>query len=712
MIARACCPALRCLCCLLGLLWVVVPASEAAARITRLVLTQVESPAFGAATFGPAGAYERLVGTALGEVDPRDPRNAIIQDLALAPRNARGMVEYATAVHILKPVDPAKGNRTLLYELVNRGDKYAIGYTFNIGAQGGNEAADAGDGFLQRLGYTLVWSGWQADVLPGDGRLTMRVPVARNPDGSRITGLVRAELVVRAPTTTLPLSAGWFTGLRHASYPTVSLDNRTPLSDGFLPSLTVRAREQGPRVPIPNTQWAFGACPEGGPPTPSATEICLPAGFQPGRIYELIYRGADPLVLGLGYAAIRDLIAFLKHERHDDAGTPNPLWVEGRRPAAIAVGTSQGGRNIRMLVHLGFNRDEAGRTVFEGALPHVAAGRAALNIRFGQPGRAWGHQLDRLYPAYEFPFGYTAVRDPVTGTYRGVLDRCRESGTCPKLFHVVSAHELWDGRDSLARTDPLGRQDLDEPANVRTYVMASTQHAPAAAPPTFGDCQQQRNPNPQRETLRALLVALTRWVNDEVEPPPSRAPRLRDGTLVPPSQVRFPRIPANAYGGVRRPAVKFLALANPLPLLDFGPLFRPEDESGVVTVEPPRVVVPSAYAVLVPQVDADGNDLAGVRSTAVQAPVATYTGWNLGRPGLWEDQLCPLQGSFIPFARTRAERVAAGDPRPSLEERYGTHEAYVSAVRAAAARLVAERFLLLDDAERLIREAEASDVLR
>ncbi len=682
-------------------------APDTDARITRIVFTRVESPAFGGRVFGAAGPYETLVGTAFGEVDPRDPRNAVVQDLALAPRNARGMVEYVTDLYVLKPVDLAKGSRTFFYELPNRGDKYALGFTFNIGVPWGNEPADPGDGFLQGLGYTIIWSGWQADVLPGDGRMTMRVPVARSPDGSPFTGVVRAELIVREPTTTLNLSSGWFTGLRHASYPTVSLDNRTPLADGFLPTLTVRTLEQDPRVPIERHRWAFGACPDGVTLTPSPTQVCLFEGFRPGRIYELIYRAKDPLVLGLGYAGIRDLVAFLKHERRDDAGTPNPLWTDGPRPRALVVGTSQGGRNIRTFVHLGFNQDEAGRIVFEGALPHVAAGRAAFNIRFGQPGRAWGHQFDHLYPAYEFPFSYAAVADPLTGRAGGILARCLATGTCPKVFHVASAHELWDGRDSLVRTDPLGRRDLPEPPVLRTYVLASAQHAPAERPsaghlPSAGDCRYPRNPNPQRETLRALLVALTRWVNEGTPPPPSAAPRISDGTLVPADQVRFPRIPG----------VRFLALANGLSVLDFGPLFRSEDESGVITVEPPQVVGARGYTVLVPQVDADGNDLAGIRSTAIQAPLATYTGWNLGRAGLWREQLCSLQGSSFPFARTRAERLAAGDPRPSLDERYGTHAGYVTAVRAAAARLVAQRFLLPDDAARLVGEAEAGDVLR
>src|SRR5262245_40871464 len=276
------------------------PSAEAG--IIRIEITKVESPAFGGAAFGPVGQYERLVGKAYGEVDPAHPLNARIQDLALAPRNARGMVEYSTDVHILKPVDGGRGNGVLFFNVVNRGNKGGLN-SYHAGITGPlatlNQATNAGDGFMMRQGFSLVWFGWQGDVLSGDDRLTMQVPVARNPDGSPITGLVREEIVVQAPATTVNLSTGQFTGLTHASYPTVSVDNRTPLGDGFLPTLTVRAREQDPRVPIPSGDWAFASCPSGGATSPSETRLCYPAGFQPGRLYELVYRAKDPTVLGL-----------------------------------------------------------------------------------------------------------------------------------------------------------------------------------------------------------------------------------------------------------------------------------------------------------------------------------------------------------------------------------------------------------------------------
>jgi hypothetical protein len=688
------------------------PAAEA--RIVRLELTRVETPTFGGASFDPVGQYERLVGRAYGEVDPAHPLNAIIQDIALAPRNARGMVEYSTDIHILKPVDLARGNSVLFFNVANRGNKGGL-VSYNAGIAGSaatlNKAAEAGDGFMMRQGFSLVWFGWQADVLPGDDRLTMQVPVARNPDGTPITGIVREEIVVQAPVPTVNLSTGNFTGLTHASYPTVSVDNRTPLADGFLPTLTVRARQQDPRVPIPTSEWAFASCPAGGATTPSDTRLCYPAGFQPGRLYELIYRAKDPTVLGLGYAAMRDLAAFFKHEPHDASGTANPLYRAGAR--AVIQGSSQSGRNIRTFLHLGFNQDETGRIAYEGAYPHIGGGLAALNIRFAHPGRAWGEQVDHLYPAYDFPFAYARVEDPLTGRTQGVLDRCTVTNTCPLIFHVATALEIWEGRQSLGLTDPLGTRDIADPANVRTYIMASTQHAvpalPLAAQAPFGNCQQQPNPNPQRGTMRALLVAFTAWVRDGVAPPPSVTPRIADGTLVAPEDLRFPAIPANQYGGVSRPAVRFLGVTNPLRVLDFGSEYRAADSSGIVTVEPPRPG-DRTYRLLVPNVDADGNDVAGIRAVHLEAPIGTYTGWNLGRAGRFEDGFCSLQGSFVPFARTRTERLATGDPRLSLEERYPTSEAYIAQVGRAAEALVARRFLLPEDAVQLVAEAEKGGI--
>jgi Alpha/beta hydrolase domain len=686
------------------------------ARITRVEITRTE-PAFGGTAFGAVGAYERLLGRAHGEIDPTDSRNALIQDIELAPRNARGMVEYATDVEILRPANRASGNGILFFNIVNRGNKHGV-LPFNADVPrrptdlpDNNALKHAGDGWMMREGYTLIWFGWQADVLPGNNRVTFSVPTARNPDGSAITGIVRAELTTAAPTKTLNLSSGWFTARNHASYPTVSTDNRTPLPDGFLPTLTVRAKEQEPRSPIPNSEWSFGSCPEGGAAAADDKQICYPAGFQPGRLYELIYRAKDPLVLGLGYAAARDLASFLKSRPRDDAGAENPVFRADN--SAMVMGLSQSGRFIRSFIHLGFNEAEVGGKAYEGAFPHIGGGLMPLNVRFGQPGRAWGDQVDHLYPSYDFPFTYEQQTDPITGRRQGILDRCRASDTCPLIFHGATALEMWEGRQSLGLTDPLGRRDVADPPNVRTYIFASTQHVhavlPLASAAPFGNCQQQPNPNPQTWTLRALLSAFASWIKEGEEPPASVVPRIADGTLVAPDQVKFPAIPANTYGGVKRPAVRFLAVHNPLHLLYFGPRFRAGDSSGIITVDPPRAEAVS-YGVLALQVDADGNDLGGVRSVFLEAPIGTYTGWNLGRAERFEDGFCSLQGSFIPFAATRQERLAINDPRLSIEERYPTREAYVAKVRQAADNLVARRLLLSVDAARLIADAERDGI--
>ena len=691
--------------------------AEADARITHIEITKTE-PAFGGQSFGDTGAYERLAGRATGELDPADPANSGIQDINLAPRNARGMVEYVTNIELLKPADMARGNRILFFEVNNRGNKLAPG-SFNVGVAGGvadrNALSSAGDGWLMRAGYTMVWFGWEMDARPGLNRIGMPAIVAHNHDGSPVTGLVRSEIITPVQATSVPISLSQqiqnYPIDSYDSYPTANLDNTAPFADGFLPTLTVRAREQDPREPIPNSAWSFGACGQDGALTPDERHLCYRDGFKPGHLYELIYRAKDPTVGGLGFAAARDLGAFLRNSDKDDSGTANPAYRADN--LAVIEGSSQSGRMIRSLLALGFNRDETGRRVFDGAFPHIGGGLMPLNLRFGQPVRAWGEQTDHLYPAYDFPFTYARQTDPLTQRTGGLFDRCNATDTCPKLFHVATALEMWEGRQSLGLTDPLGRTDVADPPNVRTYIMASTQHSPAplplAARPPFGNCQQQPNPNPQIWTMRALLTAFTAWVRDGVDPPPSAKPSIADGTLVPPDRVRLPEIPANFYGEVERPAVSPLRIYDTLHVLDFGPLYRAEDSSGIITREPPQVGSGS-YGVLEMQVDADGNDLAGIRSVFLHAPIGTYTGWNLGRKDRFESGLCNLQGSFIPFAATKAERIATGDPRLSIEERYPSKDVYLAAFKKAADDLVTQRFLLPDDADALVKTAETEGV--
>jgi hypothetical protein len=710
---------------LAGLGALALSASAAEARITRIEIVKRE-PAFGGGTFGNVGAYERLAGRVEGELDPADPQNAIIQDISLAPRNAQGMVEYTTSVEILKPVDMSRGNRVLFFEVNNRGNKLALG-VFNEDVAGGaasrNALDSAGDGWLMRSGYTLVWFGWEMDVAPGAGarvaadpnRIGMAPVIAHTRDGSPITGIVRSEMITPVETQSMPIGLSQqiqgFPPGSYDSYPTVSLDNLGAFPDGFQPTLTVRIHEQDPRVSIPASEWSFADCQPGKALVPDEKRVCYRAGFQPGRLYELIYRAKDPTVQGLGFAATRDVGSFLRTAAKDDAGAANPIYRADN--LAIIEGTSQSGRMIRSFLALGFNRDEAGRRVFDGAYVHIGGGLMPLNLRFAQPLRAWGEQTDHVYPAYDFPFSYARQTDPLTQRTQGILDRCSATDTCPRIFHVATSLEMWEGRQSLGLTDPLGERDVPDPPNVRTFIMGSTQHGPAPLPlakqAPFGNCQQQPNPNPQLWTMRALLSALTSWVLDDVSPPGSAVPRIADGTLVPPDQVRFPPIPANHYGGVERIATSTTRVYDTLHVLEFGPLYRAEESSGIITREPPRVMSGS-YGILEMQVDADGNDIAGIRSVFAQVPIGTYTGWNLGRKDRFENGMCNLQGSFIPFAATRAERLAAGDARLSIEERYPSKESYVAAFKKAADGLLAARYLLPDDAKLLIERAQKEGI--
>jgi len=701
---------------------VVGAAATAEARITRIEITRVE-PAFGGSAFGSVGPYDKLVGRAYGEVDPDDEGNEIIQDIELAPRNARGNVEYAMDVYLLAPHDPARGNGTILYDVVNRGNKNALSI-FNMGAVGGNEPTSAGDGFLQRQGFTLVWSGWQADVLAGDGRLTMTVPIAHQRDGSTITGEVRGEYIVSAQTSTQNLSSGANSGMNTASYETVSLDTRTAV-------LTHRVKESDPRVAIPSSRWAFASCTSAAfPGTPSTTQICLQDGFSPNEIYELVYTAKNPTVNGLGFAATRDLLAFLRHERRDDAGHANPL--AGAIRTVLAHGTSQAGRYLRSFLLLGFNRDECGRTVFDGMNPHVATALIPLNVRFGQPGRSYGQHEDHLYPAAQLPAGEASddrrfeldgdhrgrwfgwfgdhrshhhaghdANDLDAGPYDAILAECRRTRSCPRIINTVSSTEYWQARMSLNTTDAEGRFDLDIPSEVRVFQFASTQHVPTTAPAT-GICQQLTNPNPNVQPMRALLVALRAWVVSGTEPPASRIPTLRNHTLVDSAQrsTGFPTLPGVRYAG----------LFNALDHVSYGAGFNALAMTGVVQ-EPAQVSARDADRILVPRVDADGNEIDGLRSATRDAPLGTYAGWNLRAAGFSENELCGNNGSFVPFARTRAERLASHDPRLSLEERYRDHDGYVAAVRAATQQLVAQRLLLPADASLLVAQAMLSDVL-
>lgn len=653
-------------------------------------------PFAGGKAFEAVGPYEKLVGIARFAVDPNHPRTKLIVDLDKAPRNADGKVEFEADVYILVPKDVSQGNRAILYEVNNRGNKLGLGM-FNSGG-GGNDPNDGGNGFLFRRGFTVVWCGWNAEVLPGDGRMRLKAPVATD-NGKPIRGLVRYEMVTDAPAESLPLSRRE----GHGSYP--------PTKEGEAKAtLTWRMRETDPRVPIPREQWSLERKPlpkvEHGVQGNYGQVRCrLSGGFRPGYIYELICECEGPIVMGLGYAATRDLISFLRHS--DDK--QNPLLIDGK-PAiqrTHGFGVSQSGRFLRNFLYLGFNADEKGRKVFDGVMPHVAGGGLGFfNHRFAQPTRHNGQHEEHLYPGDAFPFtygdcphGFLSAKDgkPIEyHTPRGILSRLRaeDSKLIPKVMHTQSAAEYWHRSGSLVHSDPLGTKDVEIPEEVRIYAFGGTQHGPAADPPGRGIGDNLMNPGDYRPLLRALLDALDAWVHDGRQPPPSAYPRIDRGTLVGWQQDKtgFPAIP-----GVRYPEV----IQRP-HLLDFGPEFQAK---GIIAREPPEIL--GHYVVLVPKSDALGNDLGCLLPPEVAVPLATYTGWNLRRRDAGaEAMLVSLTGSYIPFPKTKAERQKTGDPRPSIEERYGSFEDYQKRCAAACAELVKQRYMLQEDADRFLASRE------
>jgi hypothetical protein len=622
-----------------------------------------------------AQPYEKLTGHFYGELDPRHPLNSIITDLQFAPRNAKGMVEYSATFTILKPVDMSKASGVLTYQVPNRG---------RANIEGGAYWAD-----FRARGHVVVASGWQADIAPGVGIETMSAPIARNADGSSITGPVMARFSdAPAGATTQPIIRGRVTG------------TATPASfDTSKALLTRRTSEDGARSPVKASDWAFADCskvPFPGEPDP--VKICLKGGFDPAFLYELTYLAKDPPVHGIGFAATRDLNAFLRH-----AGDGNPLG--GAIQFAIAQGTSQSGNYLRSFLNLGFNQDELGRRVFDGMNPNIAARQLAMNIRFAAPSGA----AEMYEPGSEGVVWWSDYADETRGRKAsGLLSRCTATETCPKIVETFGSAEFYSLRISADLVGTGADRDIPLPPNVRRYYSPSVRHGGGAGGfnadiPIDNCCVLATNPNSSAEANRALMAALVDWVVKDVLPPPSSYPRFDRGELVAPTQAAlgFPAIP-----GQPLPDGELVPFYD----YDYGRGFRALDESGIVSMQPP--LVRRTLPMLVPRVDADGNETSGIRSVLLEAPLGTYTGWNpIGR-GFFKGKIQPLSGGYIPFAKTKAERMASGDPRLSLEERYGTHANYVAKVKAAAERLVEQRYLLKEDADRLVAEADKSGVLR
>jgi len=628
--------------------------------------------------FGDVGPYERIVGRAFFELDPDSPANRNIRDLDKAARNEHGKVGLSCDLFILAPKDPGKGNRSLLYAVNNRGNKSALGF-FNHGGGGGNDPSTkdhAGNGFLMRHGFTIVWSGWDGELLPGNHRLRLWPPLAGSKENP-ITGMVRCEIVPKSDATRTVVN--WD---NHGSYrPTEKGIETATLSHRLLPG--------HPRVLVPRDNWRLhvGEVESGFPNQLPKVELELPGGLQKAHIYELIYEARDPLVMGTGFSSVRDLISSLKH----GTGKANPLLHHGKPiiERAHGFGISQSGRFLREFLYWGFNADENNHKVFDGLIPHVSgSGMGSFNHRFAQPTRHAGQHDHHDYPPDRFPFAYGKQNDPLSGRHEGILDRSLESGTVPFILHTQSSSEYWNRSGSLVHTDPLGQEDAVIPDNVRLYFFGGTQHGPSRFPPKQGDGQTLPNPGDFKPYLRCLLLALDQWSKGGPAAPPSVYPKISAGTLVPWTQnaTGFPAIPGIRYPGViQQPSY-----------LDFGPRWH---NDGIIDHQPP--IPRGDYQVLAPKSDADGNDLDCLAPPEVAVPMASYTGWRLrNREAGAENQLSALTGSYIPFPLTKKEREDSGDPRPSIEERYGSMDDYLAKLEAKCAALQKAGYLLQEDVVR------------
>lgn len=678
------------------------------ARVTRIVIDEVR-PVPAAAGSAGAIAYEQVAGRAFGELDPKLAHNAIIQDIELA-QDADGKVRYTASFVIYKPVDLKQASGLMWHDVPNRGRVFPVA----------PEEFAMGD-----IGLASAWQGDNAGattVKPkatANGLQFLHVPVARHPNGSPVTGQVLARLVNRSG----PASAPLLVQTNPVPYKPISLDTRQS-------RLVSRGRETMAgevldEQTIAPSDWAWAACDAQRPfpGTPDPTQICLKSGFDPKRLYQVTFEAQDPYVLGIGFAAWRDVGAFFKRARADDAGTPNPL--AGVVQHSIGRGVSQSGNYLRGWLHLGFNQDEAGQQVHDGLWPIIAGRRIALNFRWAQPDGV----LELYQAGSEGPQWWLPHPDPVRGLpSAGILDRCNRTQTCPKIIEHFGSAEVWALKLTPEWVGTDARQDLPLPANVRRYYIASSNHGggaggfdtslPGAGLPTagpmcpgnnFGQAVLPANPVPHKETVNALRVHFRQWVMKGVEPPPSRYPLLSRNELAvaEKSALGFPTLP-----GLRNtiPERDFIM---PVHDYDWGPGFNALDGSGIPSLAPPRIK--QVLTMLAPKVDADGNELGGVPVVLLDAPLGTYLGWNVTAGGdkpFHQNEICNYVGGMVPFARTQAQRLAQSDTRLSLEERYGSHEGYVNAVRLATQRAQQAGFLLPEDARQLIEAAQRSQVLR
>jgi Alpha/beta hydrolase domain len=680
---------------------VAAPAAEA--RITHIVIDCArsqsptfcpgQSPTFGGLSFGTVGQYEKLRGTAFGELDPLDQHNDVITDISLAPRKANGKVQYSMDIFILKPINLGNGNHRVLLDMNNRGEmRLARLNEFSLDnpplTNDPSTAADAGTGFVMSRGYTVVGNGWDVGATPGSatgGGMTISLPTAHFPAGSASTDITGPSYEYLVNDSASAASRMTFA----LTYPAATPDDAV---------LTARALLNDTPMVVPAGSWAYTDA------TRTAIRL-LPAGtpFQRSWIYEFTYTAKNPVVTGIGLAATRDWVSFL---RHGTAAQGNPLAGDVLHTFSYSI--SQPSRTLNDFVHLGFNEDENGFRVLDGILSHTGGGSGdQINYRFAQPGRTERNRQNHLYPEGVFPFAHETLTDHLSGKTDGRDARCTETNTCPKRFEVNTANEYWVKAGSLLHTDTRGK-DLKDPDDVRYYLMSGLSHGVGDAT-TKSTCQQFLNPVSPYRAHRALLVALDQWVSDGTKPPKSRIPeggKRAFAVTVPGSQVGV--VPQQELGWPNIPGVLYTGVITTRYFLDFGPDF----DNGILSNYPPSIVGRPSYPIFVSKVDDDGNEIAGVRLPGVEAPIATTTGWALRAAATGGNDGCEANGQYIPFQTTKAQRQAIGDPRKSLEERYKNHAGYVKEVAKAAQKLQQDGFLLADDVQRYIDEAEASNVLK
>jgi hypothetical protein len=649
----------------------VISSAVTSARVTR-VEVKTRQDVLGAKAFGEAGPYERILGTVYFSLPVNNPHNTPIVDLKNAVNMRSGEVEFSADFIAICPKDPHRGNGSLILENPNRGHSRIISIV-----DGGdwNVEHDGGDAWFLRQGFTIVSLGWQWDAA-GNDALRFHAPVAKE-NGKTITGLLRGDLMPSKPMDQIPLGHLITGSIGGTEYPVSAPDD--PRN-----TLTVRDSRDAPRTRIPRSQWQFAHTVDG-KLTPSNRHIHLDGGFQPGRIYEYVYVVSDPVVAGGGFAAFRDFASYAKH--NPDAITP--------AQRVIAEGISQNGRFLRDFLYQGFNTDEDGRIAFDGVLAHVAgAGRGNFNYRFAQPSRDAQPTSSIFYPVDIFPFTDEPETDLITHRTAGLLDRARADNTVPRIFFSNTSYEYWGRAAALIHVSADGKHDAPVSDKVRIYHLTGLQHFPGPFPPAKGTAdllgQEPESPLPVRYFWRSMIANMDAWIRSNTPPPASDYPHLSDGTLVPLARYSFPHLP-----GVNTPHE-----SNAGQRLDFGP----DWQRGIVALQPPRVG--SAFPVLVPQVDRDGNEQDGVRLPEITVPLATITGWNLRDPSIGAPtERVSFEGSWIPFAKTAQDRKRNGDPRPSIAERYTGEDDYLRRYTSALDNLIKARWILPEDRDALLTRA-------